>query len=696
MGGNRRLPLLASLGFLLSVSQAIQETSFGQYPDRCPAKCSRLGPDPSKWPHIHRLSDFEGCHDQPLLFDLNVQNLVDDPRTQITIRTCSRDSGKGEYDDDTSLRARDPAAAVDVDGNCGATAKEVEVLAQLGSSATTRSASTVDPSAASLAIDQLIDYLNDEATCGTTIMFSKSGDAVVGLYSGAQVQKASAASLIRMFQDHARNGSDSRTLQICDTERSGSAAHTLGLFVAGAADLAVAQKAVKSWANGECIEGVSDNNEKARMNLLVSSIEESNDTANSNSSDRKSLQKRALCRDIQVDSGDSCGALATRCGISGEDLMKFNPIPNFCSTLMPKQWVCCTEGDLPDHSPQPGEDGSCFTYKVEPDDGCWAIGDSFGIDQSEIEEHNKDTWGWAGCDYLQAGQVICLSEGDPPFPPPIEGVACGPQVPGTSKPTDGTPYAELNPCPLNSCCDVWGFCGITEEFCTPTPADTGAPGTAQPGTNGCISNCGTDVVNNDDPPASFIQVGYFEAWNNERSCLTMDVDQIDTSSITHIHFAFATVTEDWKVSVADVQDQFNKFTKLSGVKKIVSFGGWAFSTEPETFQRFRDATKPENVATFANNCLAFLNEHNLDGLDFDWEYPGAPDIPGIPPGSEEEAHNYNEFLKAMKRRMPKGSSLSIALPASYWYLKPYPVEAMAKVLDYFVFMSYDLHGQWGK
>lgn len=28
-------------------------------------------------------------------------------------------------------------------------------------------------------------------------------------------------------------------------------------------------------------------------------------------------------------------------------------------------------------------------------------------------------------------------------------------------------------------------------------------------------------------------------------------------------------------------------------------------------------------------------DNQLDGVDFDWEYPGAPDIPGIPPGGKK-------------------------------------------------------------
>ncbi|KAK1146885.1 hypothetical protein N8T08_002211 [Aspergillus melleus] len=126
-------------------------------------------------------------------------------------------------------------------------------------------------------------------------------------------------------------------------------------------------------------------------------------------------------------------------------------------------------------------------------------------------------------------------------------------------------------------------------------------------------------------------------------------------------------------------------------KKILSFGGWAESTDAATFQHYKDVVKPGNREKFANNVVAFVKKHNLDGIDFDWEYPGATDIPGVP-GGQHETGNYLDFLKLMTGRL-SDKSLSIALPASYWYLKPFPVDKMAKYLDYFIHMSYDLHGQ---
>lgn len=169
---------------------------------------------------------------------------------------------------------------------------------------------------------------------------------------------------------------------------------------------------------------------------------------------------------------------------------------------------------------------------------------------------------------MQSGAVICLSEGTPPMPASVTNAVCGPQVPGTAKPKKGTKLADLNPCPLNSCCDVWGQCGISKDYCTDT--SSGAPGTAAPHSNGCISNCGNDIVNNDSGPSTFRKIGYFEAFNVDRPCLNMGVSQIDTSKYTHLHFAFGNLTSDFNIDIETYRVGFNQFVNLKGVKRIVS------------------------------------------------------------------------------------------------------------------------------
>jgi hypothetical protein len=101
-----------------------------------------------------------------------------------------------------------------------------------------------------------------------------------------------------------------------------------------------------------------------------------------------------------------------------------------------------------------------------------------------------------------------------------------------------------------------------------------------------------------------------------------------------------------------------------------------------------------NRATLATNIANFVKEHGLDGADIDWEYPAAPDLPDIPPADPIDGPNYLAFLRLLRTALPTDKTLSIAAPASYWYLKGFPIKDMGSVLDYIVYMTYDLHGQW--
>lgn len=135
-----------------------------------------------------------------------------------------------------------------------------------------------------------------------------------------------------------------------------------------------------------------------------------------------------VCSYIQAHAGDGCWSLAQRCGISQQDLTSYNPAPNFCNNILADQYVCCSEGSLPDFSPKPDDDGNCYVYVIKQDDTCLDIAKANKMDADKIPDYNNLTWGWTGCNMLQRGQKICLSEGMPPFPSPADGVNCGPQV----------------------------------------------------------------------------------------------------------------------------------------------------------------------------------------------------------------------------------------------------------------------------
>ncbi|KAH6617398.1 glycoside hydrolase family 18 protein [Chaetomium tenue] len=386
-----------------------------------------------------------------------------------------------------------------------------------------------------------------------------------------------------------------------------------------------------------------------------------------------------------VQPGDGCDSLATRCGITGAQFTEYNPDPALCSTLAPRQPVYCSSGPLPNVSPQPSPDGACAVHVVQKGDTCSDIANNNYITVDDIEQWNLQTWGWEGCRNLQLGP-ICISTGAPPMPPAVDGVVCGPQVLGTTRPASWSDITMLNPCPLNACCDKWGQCGITPDFCTPTQSSTGAPGTSAPGTNGCISNCGTSIVQG-SASGGPLRIGYFEVFGVDRSCLTMDASNLPSGGYTHVHYAFGSITSDFQVDLSAYLTQFEIFASMTGFKRILSFGVSSLDSAPI----FRNGVTRPNRQAFAQSVVDAVRQYNLDGVDFDWEYPGAPDVPGT---HVDDGQNYFEFLQTIRALLPDGVSLSIAAPASYWYLKGFPIAEISQVVDYVVYMTYDLHGQW--
>ncbi|OJJ98253.1 hypothetical protein ASPACDRAFT_1889517 [Aspergillus aculeatus ATCC 16872] len=530
---------------------------------------------------------------------------------------------------------------------------------------------------------QIIDSLDDvqayvASNPAKASIFGYSDKVVVGIYMGGRFEASTTAATVveQMTSYLATQGSfEQMALQYCGS----TANYMVGLAISTQADLPAVQQLVKTWSDGNCISGFDSETEVQTTLMLQNKTSSSPNTVVSRSVPRSGLGSRAdTCSTVQVVSGDTCTTLVTECGITATEFYEYNTASDLCSTLavghIQQRNMLHISGRIRRYL--------LLDRRV------------YSLTTDKINSYNNNTWGWLGCDDLQAGENICLSDGDPPFPAPVANAVCGPQVAGTT--ANGTSYdkwAELNPCPLNACCDVWGECGTTPDFCTITESVTGNPGTAKTGTDGCISNCGITIENNSTAPAEFFSLGYFESFNVDRTCLTMDAYMIDTDKYTHVIFGFGTINADFSISINQTE-QFEQFLNLTDVKKIVSFGGWDFSTSTDTYSIFREGVTAANRATLAKNLGDFVSKYSLDGIDIDWEYPGEPDIPGIPAGSSEDGTNYVAFLKEVRSIIGTSKTLSIAMPASYWYLQGFPVADINDIVDFIVYMTYDLHGQW--
>lgn len=99
----------------------------------------------------------------------------------------------------------------------------------------------------------------------------------------------------------------------------------------------------------------------------------------------------------------------------------------------------------------------------------------------------------------------------------------------------------------------------------------------------------------------------------------------------------------------------------------------------------------ENRAAFISSLATFMETYGFQGVDIDWEYPSEP----TRGGRKEDAANFVLLVKEMKTAFQhKLFGISVALAPDYWYLRGFRPGEMQEYVDFFGFMSYDLHGPW--
>ncbi|KAI1827703.1 glycosyl hydrolases family 18-domain-containing protein [Xylaria intraflava] len=240
-------------------------------------------------------------------------------------------------------------------------------------------------------------------------------------------------------------------------------------------------------------------------------------------------------------------------------------------------------------------------------------------------------------------------------------------------------------CPLNVCCSQFGFCGSTSDFC-----DTG-----------CQKGYGT-CGDAPRPSCSGSQVGkrtigYYESWSATRKCSSVEPEDLNLSGFTHINFAFAFFDPNsFEIVPMDPNSWklLSRFTalkeKYNGLQTWVSVGGWSFTDPGPTREAFSTMTSTSsNRAKFIQALVKFMNQYGFDGIDLDWEYPQADDRGG----QTADLANYVQLAKEIKNGIGS-KGLSMTLPTSFWYLQHFDVNSLQEYVDWFNFMSYDLHGTW--
>lgn len=156
----------------------------------------------------------------------------------------------------------------------------------------------------------------------------------------------------------------------------------------------------------------------------------------------------------------------------------------------------------------------------------------------------------------------------------------------------------------------------------------------------------------------------------------------DPTAITHINFAFGHVNESFDGIFIPQEEGLHAIAGLKKVKPslkvILSIGGWGSGRFSEMVSN--DARRQ----AFAKDCKRVIDQFNLDGVDFDWEYPtnNVAKISSAP----EDTRNFTILMKEVREAIGKDKLLTLATSALGKYID-FP--AIEPYVDFVNIMTYD-------
>ncbi|XP_013414708.1 chitotriosidase-1-like [Lingula anatina] len=185
-------------------------------------------------------------------------------------------------------------------------------------------------------------------------------------------------------------------------------------------------------------------------------------------------------------------------------------------------------------------------------------------------------------------------------------------------------------------------------------------------------------------------------------------EDINPQLCTHVLFAFVDVSPDGRnlkpsnrnhISRGGKPGLYERTVALKQrnpeLKVLLAVGGWAQGSK----QFVPMMSSVENRQAWVRNVVRYLRKYGFDGLDMDWEFPGAR---GSPP---EDKQRFTKLMKELQEAFRSEAQISgkdkllLTLATAggmYFISKSYEPELLIPHVDYFLLMAYNYHGMWEK
>lgn len=173
-------------------------------------------------------------------------------------------------------------------------------------------------------------------------------------------------------------------------------------------------------------------------------------------------------------------------------------------------------------------------------------------------------------------------------------------------------------------------------------------------------------------PNGFRSVGYMPSWSGS-------VNSIQYSKLTHINYAFALPNSNGTLQAIPDTAKLSSLVSQghsNGVKVSLAIGGWNDGND-SAFEAL--AANSGSRTTFVNSVMNAINQHNLDGVDIDWEYPD--------PGASGD--NYRLLMQQLSNTLHAQGKLLTAAVVSEGGTANGVQPAVFGYVDFLNIMAYD-------
>jgi len=151
-------------------------------------------------------------------------------------------------------------------------------------------------------------------------------------------------------------------------------------------------------------------------------------------------------------------------------------------------------------------------------------------------------------------------------------------------------------------------------------------------------------------------------------------------------------------SICCHHDSYRRFVALKQKNPdfvpMISIGGWNAGSKKFSLM----AADPAKRQIFLDSIVPFVKKYGFEGVDLDWEYPGAQ-------GADPEEHidadgdkeHFSVLVEMMAELLHEHDILFTAAlsPGKGTIENAYDIPRISKSFDYMNVMTYDYHGWWG-